>query len=607
MKRFIPPVLFALLIVLLAGAPAWARSYSFPSLEIEGRVLKDGSLQVTEHRTVRFDGEYHAFDQWIPTAGTAGITDVLVSESGQPYVQDLTERPGTFSVTQETSRTKITWNYEAKDEERTFDLSYRFIDVVRVHKDVSELYWKAVGDEWDRGTDRVRVTVRLPETVTREEVRAWAHGPLQGKVSIQDDGSVVLSVAGLPPNKFVEARVTFPPSLCPDVPLRTERTALPDILREEEQWAGEANRKRTSAAVQMLAGIMALLGAVVTAIWLQVRYGKEFKPDFKGDYYRELPGEYGPAVVTFLMNFGKATPNGFTATILDLARRGYLKILEIALEKKKVLGLIGPSAEVDYLIELTDKDRSGLEVHEQNLMTFITERIREDGELSFEGIERYAKGTTNRFRRFFEDWRDAVATAAEKENLLDEQARRPGLVEIGLGVLVVLAGIVSALLGARLFPGFCIPAGIVLLLAGTRLRRRSRKGSTHLAMWRAFKRFLLHFSNLSKAAIPSLVIWEHYLVYATALGVAREVLEQLRLVFPEVASGDYRFGSGWYHYSSVPGVSSDPFTGLAAATTTLQQSVLTAANYTPSSGGGMGGGFSGGGGGGFGGGGGGAR
>ncbi|MEW6181789.1 MAG: DUF2207 domain-containing protein [Bacillota bacterium] len=607
MRRFIPPVLFALFIVLLAGAPAWARSYSFPSLEIEAQVLKDGSLRVTEHRTVRFTGEFHAFDQWIPTAGTAGITDVTVSESGQTYLQDSSERPGTFSVTQEASRTKITWNYEAADEERIFDLSYRFVDVVRVHKDVAELCWKAVGDEWDRGTDRVKVTIGLPENVARQEVRAWAHGPLQGTVSIQDDGSAVLSVEGLPANRFVEARVTFPPHLCPDVVLRSEQAALPGILEEENRWADRANRRRTSDVVQALGGIMVLLGAAGAAIWLQVSYGKEFKPEFKGDYYRELPGNYGPAMATYLLNFGKATPNGFTATILDLARRGYLKILELVSEKKKILGIIGPSADVDYLIELTDKDRSGLKAHEQAIMTFVTERINEDGELSFEGIERYAKGTTNRFRKLFQDWQDDVATAAEKEKFLDEQARRPGIIEMGAGGIVVLAGILSALIGAKLFPICCIPAGLILLFAGIRLRRRSRKGSTHLAMWRAFKRFLLHFSNLEKAQIPALVVWEHYLVYATALGVAAEVLAQLRLVFPEVDSGDYHFGSGWYHYSSIPGIRTDPFTGLAAATATLQQSILTAATYTPSSGGGAGGGFSGGGGGGFGGGGGGAR
>jgi uncharacterized membrane protein len=126
-------------------------------------------------------------------------------------------------------------------------------------------------------------------------------------------------------------------------------------------------------------------------------------------------------------------------------------------------------------------------------------------------------------------------------------------------------------------------------------------------MWRAFKRFLLHFSSLDRAEIPSLVVWEHYLVYAVVLGVAKEVLEQLKVVFPTVATGDYHLGHGWFHSSLASGSGGDPFTGLAAAASTLQQSILTAANYTPSSGGGRGGGFSGGGGGGFGGGGGGAR
>ena len=85
--------------------------------------------------------------------------------------------------------------------------------------------------------------------------------------------------------------------------------------------------------------------------------------------------------------------------------------------------------------------------------------------------------------------------------------------------------------------------GIILLLAGAFLRRRSPMGSTHLAMWKAFRRFLLDFSSLDRAEIPSLIIWEHYLVYATVLGVAKQVISQLKVVYPEITQP----GSGMYY------------------------------------------------------------
>ncbi|MEW5922117.1 MAG: hypothetical protein AB1796_14470 [Bacillota bacterium] len=59
--------------------------------------------------------------------------------------------------------------------------------------------------------------------------------------------------------------------------------------------------------------------------------------------------------------------------------------------------------------------------------------------------------------------------------------------------------------------------GMVLLFTAAFLRRRSPKGCEELARWRAFRRFLLRFSEMKRQEIPSLVIWEEYLPYAITL------------------------------------------------------------------------------------------
>ena len=42
------------------------------------------------------------------------------------------------------------------------------------------------------------------------------------------------------------------------------------------------------------------------------------------------------------------------------------------------------------------------------------------------------------------------------------------------------------------------------------------------------------FSLLKEREIPELVLWERYLVYATAFGIAEEVIKQLKVVYPEI-------------------------------------------------------------------------
>jgi uncharacterized membrane protein len=48
---------------------------------------------------------------------------------------------------------------------------------------------------------------------------------------------------------------------------------------------------------------------------------------------------------------------------------------------------------------------------------------------------------------------------------------------------------------------------------------------------------------MERSTIPSLAVWEHYLVYAVTLGVAREVLRQLQVVYPNLRDGSHRFGA----------------------------------------------------------------
>jgi uncharacterized membrane protein len=142
-----------------------------------------------------------------------------------------------------------------------------------------------------------------------------------------------------------------------------------------------------------------------------------------------------------------------------------------------------------------------------------------------------------------------------------------------------------------------------LLIYALVIRRRSRYGVEQYKMWKAFRRFLKHFSQLNKADLPAVTIWEHYLVYAITLGVAKEVINQLRVVFREE---DFKNSSLTYLYYGHYGHNYSYFDTIDNVTNTMvktTESVYTQAMSKMSSGSGSGGGFSGGGGGGGGGGG----
>ena len=113
-------------------------------------------------------------------------------------------------------------------------------------------------------------------------------------------------------------------------------------------------------------------------------------------------------------------------------------------------------------------------------------------------------------------------------------------------------------------------------------------------MWQAFKNFLRDFSRLDKAEIPSIVIWEHYLVYAVSLGVAKEVIKQLPLVFTDADLHDtsltFMYGYSYANFRTF----TDVFDRTVNSVDSAISHAVTVANSTNSSSSGGGGGFSGG-------------
>lgn len=608
-------ILSAAVASLLLPGPALARSYHIDRVTIEATVQPDGSVRVHERREFVFNGTFSFVIQDLVVTGPEGsrapvpIRDIVVSEGGQAYRLGAAGA-GTYSVVPVGNRIEVTWRFAAANERRTFDLTYVLGDPVMAHTDVAELRWNFIGPEWEVNQNNVRVTLRLPPGARAPDVRAWGRGPLAGQVDVTPE-LVTWSIAQLRPGDFLEGRVVFPLELVPGATRRTGTAQLETILAQERRWAAQANWARWLALAGVAAGGAALLGSIALAIWLQLRYGKEHRPQFEGDYYRELPGDYSPAEAGSLVNFGTVDAKEITATILDLARRGYLTIEVVAEERPVLGGLLGSKQDTSYLLRAAGedgpRDRGDLREHESQVLEFLFGRVAMGrGELNFREVEAFGKRSPGAMQAFRSRFVSAATGTKATDAFIDQRTEQVKMYPIMGGAGVFMLGMVLAVAGV---PAGGVPmaiGGVVLLISGATLRRRSQLGSTHLAMWRAFRRFLLHFSSLDRAEVPSLIIWEHYLVYAVVLGVAKEVINQLKLVYPQIAEpGATGFMPWlWLH----PGASAAGFVAgnvFGGLTESLQSSIATAANFRPTSAGGGGGGFSGGGFGGGGGGGGG--
>lgn len=640
------PIVTGLLIVAsLLSSTASAKSYRFTDVDIQATILRNGDLHVVENRAVAFNGSFSELWYTIDLTGFDRVVDLAVYDSGRRLTESASGGSGTYRTEREGNAMTVYVYYNANNEQRAFTFEYKLVDIVMVHKDTAELDWKSIGTGWDVPTDRVNIEVFYPPSVTNEDVRVWAHGVLYGEITLTDTPSALLTVEGLQPNTFVEVRTAFPTHAVPNAQRRSNKEALDDIIAEETDLADRSNKLREYVrhqvergepvdldayerridlasrspwmqrlvANELLVGLILLTFAAAVYLILHLNYGREFKPDFDGDYYRELPADYSPAVLGVLWRFGSAGTEDFTAEIMNLARRGYLRIVEKRTESKRVFGLLGTRTDIDYVIEKTEKPNGSSELlsYEKDLISFLF-TLGSTESVSFNEIAEYARKHPGVFSKRFDEWKAAVAAHAEQLDFFDREVGKgkaigvlAGLGILGLGVLVIVfvspyVAPIGGIIGAA--------SGVLLSIMSAVMSRRSQSGATQMRKWQAFRRFLTNFSSLDQATVPSLIVWEHYLVYAITLGVAKEVIKQLPIVFPELRDDPSTFARTWLVMSALDSSPSKAFDRLNGLTSSMNQVMTQAiAQSSQSSGAGRGGGFSIGGGGGSGGTGGGAR
>ena len=421
-----------------------------------------------------------------------------------------------------------------------------------------------------------------------------------------------LRAIGVPAHQFVELRTLIARSAFTSTDgMRVERGDAFDRIVQEE--LADANRYardhdridalkahpiRTALVVLGLATIPALL-IIAAVFWFM---GRERRTGYDREYEQEPPTDTEPALVpTLLRQGGEAGSYEFTATLFDLVRRGVYKAVPTTTERPIWGGL---RHETVSDLELSAGTDGELRAWERDVANVV------DGVLDG-GSERLS-----RFRDQIEDERETMhgRFTAFKEHVADEAKRRVWFRSTG-ALPLVIATVLFALVGGLLvflavrewrpvYPrysdvllvgiGACLIANAALclgtLIVNRRLwRRRTQAGQEEAERWEAFRRYLSDFPRLQEAPPATLALWERYLVYGIAFGIAERVLQGAQLHMPEAL----------HEASSIYWISSWGDLGSGATSLSIGDlaSGFGSALAPPNSGsGGGGGGFSGGGG-----------
>ena len=605
---------------------AQERTVALDRFHADIQVQPDGTTQITETLEVDFRGEWN----WI-------IRDLVLEhrtaanrrERLRLQVHEVTDAAGN-PLRHEISRsgwvTEVqVWPESPRDAVRTVVIRYTVENPLRFFADATyregghdELYWNVTGSDWEMPIRRASATITLPHGV--EEVEAWAYtGPAGSEAQdarVQVEGNEVRVVANRPfePHEGLTVSVAWAPGV-------VARPPPPSRLGWLPRYVGPF-------------ALPLLVFGFMLRIWQ--RNGRDPQRRAITVQY-EPPADLSPAEVGTLVDH-KAEMHDITATLVDLAVRGYLVI-----EEREKPGLLGLTSSMEYVLHLQKQQETwaDLRPHERlyldgifrapaaaevgsfgDALAFRREALsarqaaKEAGE-SFDKKAYFADWNARRMappppteglpsvelselrNRFYEQLtaiRSAIYDRLIAQGMYGQRPDRATTKWMILAGVLFFVGIFGGSYAEDQVPGLGLPVGLAIVLCalivagfGMRMGARTQAGVRALESALGFKEFLARVeSDRYRRMITSPEMFERYLPFAMAF----KVDDRWATTFDDL----YTTPPSWYRSSSGSAFRASSFTqGLNRMASQAGQTMSS--SPSGSGGGGSSGGGSGGGGG----------
>lgn len=625
MKKLIV-IILSLFLFLPLGVKASDVDYTIRNYYINANLQEDGDLEVTE--LIVLKGDFNGYIRDIvyqnSRLGNSGYENNRIYNASDIQIIDVSAKKVSnvsFATINDTDFTSLTKGkasnhgylennipngksykmyFKSSDDKVAFKLKYLVKDVVVLHKDIAELYWTFIGQDYEDDIRDLQIKVNLPQKDTSDNFRVWAHGEMAGEIYRYDNEYALAIVKKLEAYNPVDIRLTFASDVLNSnlVSKKTNENALEGILEVEQKIADEENQKRIKTKRLYngfkTASILHLIFLILAWIYVYIKYDKEYQSEFKNEYNRDFIDDYNVEVVDYLMN-KNITPNAMSASIMNLIYKKVIEVEEIPSEKKKK----------EYTFTL--KSEENINETEKYLVDFLFKKVGSEGKFTTIDLKNYAKGTKTceKFSTSYTTWKNKVIKDGKAQNFFEKNAK-PILISVLFlimsFILAILIGVFSVVLPTIFLNVF---VSIIFLIYTCCFFKRTKKGNEDYAKWKAFKKFLQDFGTFDTKELPEIALWERYMVYATVFGLAEKVSKCMNVKIKELETqgiymgGYYPTFSDWYIFNSIHhSITSSVQSNITAVT-------AARANSASSSGSGFGGGFSGGGG--FGGGGGGGH
>lgn len=296
---------------------AQVKSYSYQAINFDIRVNPDSTFDVTERQTFNYRGSFHAATRDIPLRLIGSITDVSVLDGvTQQPLQFSAKRLnkldssswGKYTRYRSGGTEHIEWYYNLADTIHEWVIKYQVHGGLTFYRDHDELFWNLFTD-YEVPIGRVEARIILPAnnfTISQLQVMSYASSA-EPMTQVLDNRTFNLSAFNLPPREKLTIAVGWPKGL----------------VSEQSYWLDWAKINWA-----YLLSLIIALGSFLYGLifWLKHEKFNQGRGTIVAQY--EPPQNLKPAMAEVIIK-EKITDKAWSATIIDLAVRGYVSITEV--------------------------------------------------------------------------------------------------------------------------------------------------------------------------------------------------------------------------------------------------------------------------------------
>lgn len=479
-------------------------------LDVEIVVLPDGDFWVHETHVIRSVSggiDYIIFK--IPANHLTSISDVQAWKDGQPCATgyELGQSPPCevrvdsdpdvgFGSYQEWYTVFLDFSSSPSSTRRTCEVRYRVHGGLRYDKSGDQLWWKAVRADYRLSlVQSSRVTVHLPEGAVAQKTAVCFADATQvcfadTAVSGIGTSTVVFEAPGtLAPGQELEVRVQFPHGV---------------VAGSAPTWQQLQKAKPMINLASVLLGGLLAGGGILLGVLERRRERRLRETAPLGDVTRP-PSDMLPGVVAALVDHSWGERN-LQATLIDLARRGYLRMEE---------RVTPDGVRVDGILRRTEKPDDDLLPYERMMLSRLMGRKRERSLSDLEQTDFYVeKVGAEVYRQLIRDGYFRFSPGIPLPGYLVMVLLIIWILGIGAAYFFVEATAKEPIIGV-ICPFLGLPLALGAIGSVIRGPVETSKGAEEAARWEAFKRYLRE--EIVEGDAEQFMA---YLPYALAFGIS---------------------------------------------------------------------------------------